>query len=252
MGLRAKLARAYASAVATPSDGETMPALAVPTGADGDVRTSDEPARVMIVDDHALVRDAVRRSIEGPDIQIVGQASTGEEALTLVTEARPDLILLDIDLPGHTGIEIVEQLRRQAPDAQIVMLTVSTHEDDLHEAIRLGASGYLTKDMSSDALRRSVRGALAGDLAMPRRMARQLILRYATTAAPASEQAVGDRLTARENDILRLLSEGLTAREIGEVLVISPRTVEGHVGKILRKLGVRNRVEAVQRYRQRS
>lgn len=207
------------------------------------------PARVMIVDDHELVRDAVRRALTAPDLEVVAEASNGEQALQRARDVRPDLILLDVEMPGVSGIEIVAELSRSLPETQIVMLTVSSAEDDAHEALRLGASGYLTKDVGSDALRRAVRGSLAGDLAMPRRLARQVLRRYAETATPAVADRPDDTLTAREREILRLLSDGLTAREIGETLGLSPRTIEGHVAKILRKLGVRNRVEAVRRYR---
>ena len=208
-------------------------------------------ARVMIVDDHSMVRDAVRRAIDGPDIKVVSEAANASDALALVEGARPDLILLDIDLPGASGIEIVGQLHSLAPKARIVMLTVSSDDDDVHTAIRLGATGYLTKDVSSEALLRAVQGALSGNLAMPRRLAQRLIDRMASGSAPPPDVPFGPglELTEREMEILQLLSDGQTAREIGDRLALSPRTVEGHVGKILRKVGARNRVEAVRAYR---
>jgi DNA-binding NarL/FixJ family response regulator len=208
-------------------------------------------SKVMIVDDHALVREAVRRALEGTEIDVVAEAGTAEAAVAVVAEARPDLILLDIDLPAASGLDAIVELRRRAPDARIVMLTISNADDDVAEAIRLGASGFLTKDMSSDALQRAVRGALKGDLAMPRGMAQRLIDRLGGAPAARRDFMAAEILTARELEILRLMSEGMTAREIGEALVLSPRAVEGHVGKILRKLGARNRVEAVQHYRHR-
>jgi DNA-binding NarL/FixJ family response regulator len=209
-------------------------------------------SRVMIVDDHALVREAVGRALAAADIEVVAEAGTAEEALAVVGEAKPDLILLDIDLPAATGLDAIVELRRRAPGARIVMLTISNDDEDVAEAIQLGASGFLTKDMSSVALQRAVGGALRGDLAMPRGMAQRLIDRLAGSPTSVRQQHVAEVLTTREIEILRLLSEGLTAREIGDALVLSPRTVEGHVGKILRKLGARNRVEAVQHYRQRT
>jgi two-component system NarL family response regulator len=208
-------------------------------------------SRVMIVDDHALVREAVGRALNGSGIDIVAEAGSAEEALERAAEARPDLILLDIDLPATNGLDAIVELRRRAPNARIVMLTISNDDEDVAEAIRLGASGFLTKDMSSDALLRAVSGALKGDLAMPRGMAQRLIDRLGGSPAVSREPLTAERLTSRELEILRLLSDGMTAREIGDALVLSPRTVEGHVGKILRKLGARNRVEAVQHYRHR-
>jgi len=228
----------------TAADAEIAGAIEMPTSRSGG-------ARVMIVDDHALVREAVRRALEGTGIEIVAEASSAEAAIEGAAQARPDLILLDIDLPAASGLDAIVELRRRTPEARIVMLTISSDDDDVAEAVRLGASGFLTKDMSSEALSRAVRGALDGDLAMPRRMAQRLIDRLGGAPAAARPKLVAEVLTARELEILRLMSEGMTAREIGQALVLSSRTVEGHVGKILRKLGARNRVEAVQQYRHR-
>lgn len=208
------------------------------------------PARVMIVDDHGMVRDAVRRAIDSPDIRVVAEADSAEDALAQLDAAVPDLILLDIDLPTASGIEIVSELRQRLPVAKIVMLTVSADDDDVQTAISMGATGYLTKDVSSDALLRAVQGALAGDLAMSRGMAQRLIERMGPQLKPSSRASVQDLLNPRELEILRLLSDGKTAHEIGDQIGLSSRTIEGYVGRILRKLGARNRVEAVQRYRQ--
>ena len=214
-------------------------------------RKADRRRRMMIVDDHRLVRDAIRRAFTGSDVDVVAEASSAQEALDAVAAARPDLVLLDVDLRGAPGTEIIGELKRRAPQARVVMLTVSSASDDVDQAMRNGASGYLTKDVSSEALVRAVRGALEGDLAMSRRMALQYVERTAAPDAPRHEDPAFDSLTSRERDILRLMSEGMTSREIGEALVLSPRTVEGHVGSILRKLGARNRVDAVRAYRRR-
>jgi len=241
-----------------PAGTESTPPATGDVAANGSVEAALMPtnrptgSRLMIVDDHALVREAVGRALEGSGIEIVAEASTAEEALTVAADARPDLILLDIDLPAASGLDVITELRRRVPAARIVMLTISNDDDDVAEAIRLGASGFLTKDMSSDALLRAVSGALRGDLAMPRGMAQRLIDRLSGSTTDTRQPLVAEMLTTRELEILRLLSEGLTAREIGQALVLSPRTVEGHVGKILRKLGARNRVEAVQHYRHRA
>jgi DNA-binding NarL/FixJ family response regulator len=206
-------------------------------------------SRIMIVDDHALVRDAVQRALGAAEFDVVAEASSAQEALDRVGQARPDVILLDIDLRGTSGLDVLPELKRRAPRARIVMLTVSADGDDVDDAIRRGATGYLTKDMSSEALTRAIRGAIAGDLAMSRRMAQQVVDRYAKSSTTESDGKTLAGLTTREREILRLLSDGRTAREIGDVLVLSPRTVEGHVGKILHKLDVRNRVEAVRLFR---
>ena len=210
------------------------------------------PLRILLVDDHALVRSAVRQALAADDLDVVGEAASAEEALLLAPELRPDLILLDVDLPGTDGIRLVRELAPRLPDTRIVMLTVSTARRDLLEAVEAGAAGYLTKDLSPDALQRAVRGLRRGDLPMSRSMAAQVVEHLASSrAAPARSSDGGWDLSGREEQVLRLLADGLTDREIGERLIISPRTVETHVGNLLRKLGVRNRAHAAQRYRSR-
>jgi DNA-binding NarL/FixJ family response regulator len=208
----------------------------------------------MLVDDHALVRAAVLHALTGPDVTVVAESGTAEEALDLAPRIRPDVLLVDIDLPAMDGLRLVRELSTRLPETRIVMLTVSTAERDVIDAMRFGASGYLTKDVSPEALLRAVRGVHAGELAMPRRMAARVIRRLLATARHGSPVADEDpalaSLSAREAEVLRLLAGGLTDRAIADALTISPRTVESHVGSILAKLGVRNRAEAAGRYRE--
>ena len=211
----------------------------------------EQPLRVMLVDDHALVRSAIRQALEAPDIVVVGEASSAEEAMELAPQLRPDVLLLDIDLPGLSGIEAVREIAPRLPDTRIVMLTASTDRRDLLEAIRHGATGYLNKDLTGDALLRAIRGLRKGDLAMSRGHAAAVVEHLARGARsrPGQTEEIDGMLSAREGDVLRLLAEGMTDREIAAALAISPRTVESHVSSVLRKLGVRNRAEAAQRYR---
>ena len=184
---------------------------------------------------------------------MVAEAATAEEALRSAPLVRPDVLLVDIHLPGMTGVQLVRELAPRLPDTRIVMLTVSAADRDVADAIGYGAVGYLTKDLMPDALLRSVRAAYTGDLAMPRQLAARLIRRLAgrlrtdpvTTGDPAGEQ-----LSPRERDVLRLIAENLTDRQIAESLGISSRTVATHVSSILHKFGVRNRAEAASRYRE--
>lgn len=205
----------------------------------------------MLVDDHALVRAAVRQAIAGGGVELVAEAATAEDAFALALSVRPDVLLLDIDLPGMSGLQMVEELAPRLPETRIVMLTVSDSERDMLESISRGAAGYLTKDLSPEALVRALRGTQRGELAMSRRFAARAI-RYFADAARRSGVGGGaiEGLSPRENDVLRMLAEGLTDRQIADALIISPRTVETHVSNILHKLNVRNRAEAAQRYRQ--
>lgn len=208
--------------------------------------------RVMLVDDHALVRAAVRQALTAPDIEVVGEAATADEALLLVPQLRPDLLLLDINLPGTDGLRLLRELGPRLPEMRIVMLTVSASKRDLLEAMRNGAAGYLTKDLGPEALQRAVRGIRAGDLPMSRGMAAEVVRTLAgdrrrTGAARATDDPFAD-LSDREREVLRHLADGLTDREIATRLGISPRTVETHVGSVLHKLGVRNRAQAARRY----
>lgn len=210
----------------------------------------EPPIRVMIVDDHALIRSAIRQALGASDVIVVGEAGSAEEALELAPQLRPDVLLIDIDLPGLSGIEAVRELAPRLPETRIVMLTASTDHRDLLEAVRHGATGYLTKDVGGDALLRAIRGLRHGHLAMSRGHAATVLEHLSRTRSrPPTSDAMDAILSSRERDVLRLLAEGLTDREIATGLAISPRTVESHVSSVLRKLGVRNRAEAAQHYR---
>ena len=210
--------------------------------------------RVMLVDYHALVRAAVRQAIDGGGVELVAEAVTAEDAFALALSVRPDVLLLDIDLPGMSGLQMLEELAPRLPDTKIVMLTVSDSERDMLDSIARGAAGYLTKDLSPEALLRALRGTQRGELAMSRRFAARAIRHFAEAARRSRGVGGGggalEGLSPRENDVLRMLAEGLTDREIAAALVISPRTVETHVSNVLHKLNVRNRAEAAQRYRE--
>ncbi|MEA2025799.1 MAG: response regulator transcription factor [Chloroflexota bacterium] len=208
--------------------------------------------RVMLVDDHALVRSAVRQAIDAPDVELVGEAATAEDAFALALAVRPDVMLLDIDLPGMNGIQMLEELAPRLPETKIVMLTVSDSDRDMIEALARGAAGYLTKDLNPEALLRALRGTQRGELAMSRRHAARMMRHFIGAARKGRTGGAGalEGLSPRENDVLRMLADGLTDREIAAALVISPRTVETHVSNILHKLNVRKRAEAAQRYRE--
>jgi DNA-binding NarL/FixJ family response regulator len=167
--------------------------------------------------------------------------------LPLAIEVRPDVILLDIGLPGMSGIQLVGILAPRLPAAKIIMLTVSSARREMFDAMRFGAAGYLTKDLTPEALVRAIRGAHAGELSVPRHLAAGLVKDLARRHPLEPDGGLG-RLSGRESEVLRLIANGLPGAEIAVALRISLRTVEHHVGRVLRKLCARNRTEAALRY----
>jgi len=205
----------------------------------------------MLVDDHALVRHAVAQALDGPDIAVVAEAGSGEEAIQLALRLRPDLILLDLNLPGIAGIDVVRELVGSLPQTQIVMLAGSATKWEVMEAMAAGAAGFLTKDLSPGALLRAVLGVRRGHLAMSRTLAASTLRDFSQMVGqvrgPSGSELSG--LSERQLQVLRFIAEGKTDRQIAALLVLSPRTVEKHVASILRKLGVSTRVQAAMVYR---
>jgi DNA-binding NarL/FixJ family response regulator len=201
---------------------------------------------VVLVEDQALVRTAVRRWLETGGFDVVAEAEDAAAGTDAVLRERPDLCLMDIELPGG-GINATREIKRRAPETTVVMLTSSDDHDDLIESIQAGASGYLLKDMNPDRLPAALRGALAGEAAVPRTLAAQLITAIQTQGRRRTVVGRNGRaeLTAREVEVLELLSDGLTNAAVAERLSISPVTVRRHASEVVRKLGVKNREEAV-------
>jgi DNA-binding NarL/FixJ family response regulator len=201
----------------------------------------------MVVEDHAFVRTAICHTIAGPGIDIVAEAATAALALDQAVAIRPDILLLDLSLPDRNGLQVLRELRERLPHTEIIVLTVSDSPRDIHEAVRSGASGYLTKDLGSAALRRAIDGIRYGELAMPRRIAAEAMRELREDWARARDGS-GEQLTYREEEVLRLIADGLTDRQIAECIGVSRRTAEAHVGSILHKLRVRNRAQAARRF----
>jgi DNA-binding NarL/FixJ family response regulator len=233
-------------------DGEPGPAgRAAVTGLDeAESPVAGDPIRALIVDDHALFRRGLEMVLEAePDIELVGQASDGEEAVRKAGESLPDVVLMDIRMPRSSGIEACRALKDVAPSAKIVMLTISDEEEDLFEAIRAGASGYLLKDIPLDEVAETVRAVNGGQSLINPSMAGKLLTEFAALARREDEerpqQVPAPRLTDREIQVLKLVARGMNNRDIAKELFISENTVKNHVRNILEKLQIHSRMEAV-------
>jgi DNA-binding NarL/FixJ family response regulator len=203
--------------------------------------------RVLICDDQALVRGGFRAIVGAqPDIEVVGEAENGAEAVALAERRRPDVILMDIRMPVLDGVEATRRLVADGSPARILVLTTFDLDEYVHAAIRAGASGFLLKDVTPAKLLEAIRIVAGGDALLAPSVTRRLLERFAATL-PARDQSsdVLEQLTARETEVLRLLAGGLSNAEIASELVISEATVKTHISSLLRKLGLRDRVQAV-------
>ncbi len=205
-------------------------------------------ARILLADDHELFREGLARLVNAqPDMQVVGQAADGLEALRLALDLRPDLIVMDIQMPVCDGLEATRLIRAEWPQARIFILTVHDEDEKLFEAIKSGASSYLLKDTHSADFLRGLRAALAGDAALPPKLAARLLDEFARLAnqpRPDSPSSTASDLTPRERDVLNLIAADATDKEIAERLSLSLHTVKTHVRSILSKLHAVNRRQA--------
>ncbi|MHB2023409.1 MAG: response regulator [Mycobacteriales bacterium] len=208
----------------------------------------DEPIRVLVVDDHALFRSGLRMVLaQEPDIEVVGEANDGGQALTVAMEKTPDIVLMDVRMPGHSGIEACLSIKSAVPSAKIIMLTISDEEADLYEAIKAGAMGYLLKEISIEEVATAIRAVYGGQSLISPSMASKLLSEFASMIKKSDDQpqVPAPRLTEREMEVLRLVAKGLNNRDIAKQLFISENTVKNHIRNILEKLQLHSRMEAV-------
>jgi DNA-binding NarL/FixJ family response regulator len=204
--------------------------------------------RVVVVDDHALFRRGLENVLSSePDLEVVGEAADGLEALEICAALAPDVVLMDVRMPGASGIEAARKIREARPETRVVMLTVSDDEEDLFEAVRAGANGYLLKEVSIDEVADAVRVVARGHSLISPSMASKLLGEFNRLAARAESRQRTDSasLTDRELEVLRLVADGLTNREIARELFIAENTVKNHVRNIVDKLHLHSRMEAV-------
>jgi DNA-binding NarL/FixJ family response regulator len=198
--------------------------------------------RLLIADDHGIVRGGLRALLDRqPDLEVVAEAADGAEAVEQALALRPDLCILDVAMPKLTGLQVARELKAQAPDMQVLMLSMHDDERYLFEALRAGASGYVLKREADHDLLDAIRAVMRGEPFLTNSAQRSLVREWMAdeSAGPA------EPLTPREQEVLKLIAEAHTNREIGEILHLSEKTVESHRGNLLRKLGMRDRVELV-------
>ncbi len=205
--------------------------------------------KVLLTDDHHLFREGLARIlIDAPGIELVASVTTGEDAIIAVEAHQPDVILMDVNMPGIGGLEATQRIRSAHPEIQILMLTISEKEDDLFAAIRFGARGYMLKNASTQELLEAIRQTHAGEAPITPAMAVKLMEEFAAlsqaTPIPVDPAPELEPLTDREQEVLRLVAHGMSNKEIGAALSISHLTVKAHLRSILDKLHLRGRVEA--------
>jgi two-component system nitrate/nitrite response regulator NarL len=205
--------------------------------------TNQEPASILLIDDHPMLRTGVKQLVSmAPDITVVGEASNGEQGIELAESLDPDLILLDLNMPGMNGLETLDKLREKSLSGRVVVFSVSNHEEDVVTALKRGADGYLLKDMEPEDLLKALQQAAAGEMVLSEALTPVL------AASLRANRATSDRdvsqLTPRERDILKLIAQGLPNKMIARRLDITESTVKVHVKHMLKKMKLKSRVEA--------
>ncbi len=214
---------------------------------------TSQPIRVLLVDDQRLMREGLRMLLElEPDLEVVGEAADGAAALTEYGRILPDVVLMDIRMPGMDGVEATRRLRDRWPNARVIIVTTFDEDAYVFEGLRAGAVGYLLKDISGHDLAQAVRTVAAGGALLQPSVAARVVAEFARLATPARppDQGLPEPLSEREREILRLVANGLTNREIADRLALAEGTVKNYVTVILGKIGARDRTQAAVRARE--
>jgi DNA-binding NarL/FixJ family response regulator len=201
--------------------------------------------RVLLVDDHDLFRTGLRNLLEERGVQVAGEAGDGDEAVRLVRELAPDVVIMDLNMPGMSGVDAIKQIAATAPLTRVLVLTISDQDEDVLDAILAGACGYLLKDSSVDELIRGIEAAAVGESLVSPAIAGKVLQQVrATAASPEAAETVRAELSQRELDVLKLIAAGNDNAMIAAELHISPKTVKNHISNILMKLQIENRIQA--------
>ncbi len=200
--------------------------------------------RVLLADDHRMLREGLRRSLTDEGFDVVGEADNGEEAVRLVAELAPDVVLMDVSMPEMDGVEATRRIRATDTESRVLMLTMHADKDVLADAIRAGASGYLVKDCSTEEVAEAIRMAASGDTDLSPLLAASMLdeVRRLEAPTPADEEHV---ITKREEEVLQRIADGCSTSEVAAQLYISQKTVKNHLASIYQKLDARDRTQAV-------
>ncbi len=202
--------------------------------------------RILVVDDHTLVRQGIVGLLASqPDIEVVGEASSGAEAVALAAELRPDVVLMDVTMPGIGGLEATRAVRERSPGVQVVVLTIHDREDYLFQALRAGAAGYVLKGADVSDLLAAVRAAQRGDVYLFPAATKRLVSDYLRRVDRGEDREVWDGLTDREREVLTLIAQGMTTPDIAGSLFLSPHTVQSHRDHIMAKLGLHSKAALI-------
>ncbi|MFD5701144.1 response regulator [Streptomyces lasiicapitis] len=213
---------------------------------DGGHRSGRAPARVVVVDDQTVVREGIVMLLGLlPGIEVVGSGGDGEEAVRLVAELAPDVVLMDLRMPRCDGAEATRRIRADYPGTQVVVLTTYADDESLFPALRAGARGYLTKDAGGDEIVRAVHDVLSGDAGLSPRIQRRLLERLSEPEPAGHAAEPPDGLTLRETEVVALIAEGMTNQEIARALHVSTATVKTHINNLFAKAGLKDRAQAV-------
>ncbi len=208
-------------------------------------KTEGDRLRVLLVDDHDLFRTGLRNLLEEQGVQVVGEAASGADALRIVREIAPDVVVMDLNMPGISGVEATREITAIAPLTRVVVLTISVDDEDVMNAVMAGACGYLLKDASIEDLLTGIRAAAAGESLISPQIASKVLQRLRSQGKSVDAAAtIRAELSDREVEVLKLIANGKDNAQIARELFISPKTVKNHISNILMKLQIENRIQA--------